>query len=332
MADRFDLRRDITFETVVESAVYDEGSNRWTVRTDRAGTFSAQYVVMATGCLSTAKTPEVPGLERFRGPWYHTGHWPHEGVDFTGQRVGIVGTGSSGIQSIPVIAEQAAHLTVFQRTPNFSLPAHNAPVDQETADEVKARYPEHRQQARESGFGVPAAAPTQSALEVEQAERDRTYQEAWDSGSLVGVLTSYNDLIVNPEANDTAAEFVRRKIRSIVTDPEVAEILCPTDHPIGTKRPCLDTGYYATFNRDNVSLVDVRRTPIVEITPAGHPDQRGDVRVRRARLRHRVRRHDRGAHRHRRPGPGRGLAEGEVGGGPAHATWASRAPVSRTSS
>jgi cation diffusion facilitator CzcD-associated flavoprotein CzcO len=269
VADRFDLRRDIRFGRRVESAAFDEGEQRWHVRTDRGDHASAGHVIMAVGCLSTSKMPEIPGVEDFRGTWYHTGHWPHEGVDFTGQRVGVIGTGSSAIQSIPVIAQQAVDLTVFQRTPNFSLPAKNAPLDPQMMAELKARYPEHRQAARESGFGVPNPLPEKSALEVSEDERLQTYEGGFEAGSLVGMLLAYNDLITDKAANDTAAEYVRSRIRQIVTDPEVAETLCPTDHPLGTKRPCLDTDYYATYNLPHVHLVDLRKTPLVAVTAAG---------------------------------------------------------------
>ena len=254
------------------AATYDEDATRWTITTNRDGeeaTISSQFFIMAVGCLSTSKLPEIPGVESFQGPSYHTGHWPHEGVDFTGQRVGIIGTGSSAIQSIPMIADQAAHLTVFQRTPNFSLPAKNAPLDPEFVRELKARYPQHRQEARESGFGIPNPIPEKSALEVSEEERLEIYRAGFERGSLVGMLLSFNDLITNKEANDTAAEYVRTRIREIVDDPEVAETLAPKDHPIGTKRPCLDTNYYATYNRPNVDLVDLRKTPLVNITERG---------------------------------------------------------------
>jgi cation diffusion facilitator CzcD-associated flavoprotein CzcO len=269
VADRFDLRRDIRFGTRVTSAVFDEASSRWTVTTDGGEVLSAEYCIMATGCLSVAKTPEVDGLESFQGRWYHTGHWPHEGVDVSGQRVAVVGTGSSGIQSIPVLAEQAAHLTVFQRTPNFSLPALHFPLDPEVQAAMKATYPEHREQARHSRAGIAIDPPTESALAADPDARLARYEERWARGSLFGLLGSYNDLSVNIEANDTAAEFVRSKIREIVRDPAVAETLSPSDYPIGTKRLCLDNGYYQTYNRDNVLLVDLRKTPIVAITLEG---------------------------------------------------------------
>ncbi|MGE0732248.1 MAG: flavin-containing monooxygenase [Acidimicrobiia bacterium] len=269
VADRFDLRRDIEFETAVDRAVWDDGAERWRIHTSRGEIITAQHYVMASGCLSHSKLPEIPGVDSFRGPTYHTGHWPHGGVDFTGLRVGVIGTGSSGIQSIPLIAEQAAQLTVFQRTPNFSMPAGNRPLSAEEVAAMKADYPAYRQAARESGFGVPVELPTKSALEVTEAERNAKYEEGWQQGNLVALLLAFTDVITDKAANDTAAEFIRNKIRSIVKDPQTAEDLCPYDHPVGTKRPCLDTGYYATYNRDNVRLVNLRRTPLAEITPTG---------------------------------------------------------------
>ncbi len=269
VADRFDLRRDIQFDTRVTAAVFDETVDRWRVTTDRGDEVSARFCVMATGCLSAATTPDIDGLGAFGGSWYHTGQWPPEGVDFTGQRVGVVGTGSSAIQSIPVIAEQAAHLVVFQRTPNFSLPARNRRLDPETQAEVKASYPALRDRARNSYAGIAVPSPTDSALDVEPTERQRRYEAAWGEGGLLSMTTTFRDLIMDKAANDTAAEFIRAKIREIVVDPEVARVLTPTDHPFGTKRPCLDTGYFETFNRDNVTLVDLRRSPITEIVPAG---------------------------------------------------------------
>jgi cation diffusion facilitator CzcD-associated flavoprotein CzcO len=269
VADRFDLRRDIQFETRVTAAAWDEAGQRWHVTTDRGDSVSARFCIMAVGCLSASKQPEIDGIETFRGPTYHTGRWPHEGVDFTGLRVGVIGTGSSGIQSIPLIAEQAAHLTVFQRTPNFSMPALNAPLDPEAIAERKARCPEIRQAMRESRAGVIVPMPEHSALSVEADARQARFEAAWGTGTLYGMVAAFNDLLIDRDANETAAEFVRARIHDIVDDPEVAERLSPRNHPFGTKRPCLDTNYYATYNRDDVTLVDVRSTPIVEITPAG---------------------------------------------------------------
>ena len=274
VADRFDLRRDIQLETRVTSAVFDDATNRWTVETDRGDRVSARFCIMATGCLSTTQEPKFKGLERFPGPWYHTGRWPHEGVDFTGQRVAIIGTGSSAIQSIPIIARQAAHLYVFQRTPNYSMPAHNAPLDQEFERSVKANYAEFRRQARESRVGFVIERSEDSALAVAPDERQREYEKRWGRGGL-----GFSAAVQRPP--DRASTRTTRppsssapKIRSIVRDPSVADTLVPRDYPLGTKRLCVDTDYYATFNRDNVTLIDLRKSPIEEITPAGRADAR----------------------------------------------------------
>jgi cyclohexanone monooxygenase len=268
MADRFDLKRDIQFETKVVSAHFDEAARRWTVRTDQGDVVSARYCVMATGCLSDLQVPPFKGVETFRGKRYHTGSWPHEGVDFTGQRVGIIGTGSSAIQSIPIIAKQAAHLYVFQRTPNYSVPARNVPMDPEYQRGWKAEYPKHRQDARESRVGFVVERNDVSALSVSADERQREYEKRWERGGL-GFVATFLDIQTNQDANDTAKAFFREKIQSIVKDPALAELLTPKTYPLGTKRLCVDTGYYDTFNRDNVTLVDVRTAPIEEITPEG---------------------------------------------------------------
>lgn len=269
VADRFDLRSDIKFSTRVASASYDEDGDRWTVTTEHGDIYTAQFLIMATGCLSAAKDPEIPGLDSFRGATYHTGRWPHTEVDFAGQRVAVIGTGSSGIQAIPEIAAQAAHLTVFQRTPNFSIGARHRRL---TADEVadrKKNYGAWREAQKHSFFGVPEQPPTRSALEVSPEERTATYEAGWQSGRLNGLLATYTDILTDKAANDTAAEFIRGKIHDTVDDPDVAEILSPRTFPYGTKRPCLDDNYYATFNRDNVRLVDLRKTPLVEATADG---------------------------------------------------------------
>jgi cyclohexanone monooxygenase len=268
VADRFDLRRDLTLETRVTAAVFDDTTSRWTICTDRGEEVSAQFCIMATGCLSTAQVPKYPGLETFTGKWYHTGNWPHEGVDFTGQRVGVIGTGSSAIQSIPIIARQAAHLFVFQRTPNFSVPAHNAPLDPDYERRVKANYADFRQQARESRVGFVVERNDQSALEVPPEVREREYEARWQRGGL-GFSSTFTDLLISKDANDTAADFFRAKIRSIVRDPAVAETLVPRHYPLGTKRLCVDTNYYDTFNRDNVTLIDLKKSPIEAIMPDG---------------------------------------------------------------
>jgi cyclohexanone monooxygenase len=268
VADRFDLRRDIQFETRVTHARFDRATRRWDIRTDRGDQVSARHCVMATGCLSNARVPDLPGIERFTGKTYHTGHWPHEGVDFTGQRVGVIGTGSSAIQAIPMIAQQAAQLTVFQRTPNFSIPSRNGPMTDDYAGSWKLAYASLREQARHMRTGVLNNPNDVSALEVSDAERRRIYEERWASGG-TNFMAAFNDLIVDRQANDTAAEFVRGKIRETVRDQAVAELLAPSNHPIGTKRICVDTDYYGTYNRANVTLIDVRSTPISEVTANG---------------------------------------------------------------
>jgi cation diffusion facilitator CzcD-associated flavoprotein CzcO len=268
VADRLDLRRDMRFETRVTEAHFDEAAHRWTIRTDRGEHVSARHCVMATGCLSTARVPDFEGLASFEGRTYHTGHWPHEGVDFTGQRVGIVGTGSSAIQAIPVIAAQAAHLTVFQRTPNFSIPSRNGQMTPDYEQSWKSAYPRRRDQARDARTGVLNDPNDKSALEVSDEERQREYEARWAAGG-TSFMAAFNDLIFSRQANDTAAEFVRNQIRGIVRDQAVAELLAPQNHPIGTKRICVDTDYYQTYNRENVTLVDVKSAPIAAITPTG---------------------------------------------------------------
>jgi cyclohexanone monooxygenase len=268
VADRFDLRRDIQFDTRVTEATFDRATHRWTIRTDRGDVVSARHCVMATGCLSTARMPDFPGIERFAGKTYHTGHWPHAGVDFTGMRVGVIGTGSSAIQAIPVIAQQAAHVTVFQRTPNFSIPSRNGPMTEAYEQSWKSGYPALRDKARHMRTGVLTDPNDQSAHEVSDAERAQVYEERWAAGG-TRFMAAFNDLVFDQRANDTASEFVRNKIRATVHDAATAELLAPKNHPIGTKRICVDTDYYGAYNRPNVSLVDVRSTPISEITAQG---------------------------------------------------------------
>jgi cyclohexanone monooxygenase len=270
VADRFDLRKDVRLNTRVTAADFDPGRNIWTVRTDKGDVVTAPFCIMATGNLSTPRVPDFKGIENYKGKWYHTGRWPHDGVDFTGQRVGAIGTGSSGVQMIPVVAQQAKHLHVFQRTANFSLPARNAPMDAEIEARHKAEYTERRAAAYDTPFGIAGfPPPTKSALEATPEERDAQYEAKWAEGGSISFLYSYTDILVNKASNDTASEFVRNKIRGIVKDPAVAELLAPKDHPIGTKRLCLDTNYYETYNRDNVTLVNARATPIEELTETG---------------------------------------------------------------
>ena len=269
VAERFDLKRDIVFDTRVAQAHFDETNALWRIETDTGQVVSSRFCILATGCLSSANLPDFEGRDDFVGDTYHTGRWPHEGVDFHGKRVGIIGTGSSAIQAIPIIAAQAAHLTVFQRTPNYSIPARNAPIDGELVAEIKAEYPAFRARnyKEPAGFGSKIPKNDVAALEDTEASRASNFTKRWDRGGF-GFLSAYNDLIVNRDANETAAGFVREQIRRVVDDPATAELLCP-DNVIGCKRPCLDTGYFETYNRPNVSLVDVRTNPIERITAAG---------------------------------------------------------------
>ncbi len=270
VADRFDLRRDVQLNTRIKAATFDGAANEWTLRTESGEEIRARYCIMAAGNLSTPRVPDFKGIGSFKGKWYHSGLWPHEGVDFTGLRVGVIGTGSSGVQMIPLIARQAKHLHVFQRTANFSLPARNAPMDEARESRHKAEYPARRRAAYDTPFAIGGyPRPTKSALDVTEEERNAAYEAKWQEGGSISYLYTYTDLLVNKEANDTASEFARNKIRGIVKDPRTAELLAPKDHPIGTKRLCLDTNYYETYNRDNVVLVDVRSAPIQEITEKG---------------------------------------------------------------
>jgi cyclohexanone monooxygenase len=265
VADRFNLRGDIQINTRVDRAVFEESANCWSVATSDGKTVTAKYVVLATGCLSNARMPDIKGLADFKGKVYHTGHWPHEPVDFTGLRVGVIGTGSSAIQSVPVIAEQASHLTVFQRTANFSIPARNAALTAEEREAFRANYPEIRRFAREQARnGIYTELPDRGALDDGDNERRAKYEARWQRGGLT-FMAVYNNLAIDKAANDTAANFVREKIADIVKDPQTAKLLQPDNHPIGSKRICIDTGYFATFNRPNVTLVDIKSSPIEAI-------------------------------------------------------------------
>jgi cyclohexanone monooxygenase len=267
VADRFKLRSDIALNTRVDRAAFDASANSWSVTTSDGNTVTAKYVVLATGCLSNARVPDIKGLSGFKGKVYHTGHWPHEPVDFTGQRVAVIGTGSSAIQSVPVIAEQASHLTVFQRTANFSIPARNAALAPEEREAFRAKYSEIRRFAREEARnGIYTEMPDRGALDDGDNERRAKYESRWNYGGLT-FMAAYNNLALDRAANDTAADFVREKIAEIVRDPQTAKLLQPNNHPIGSKRICIDTDYFATFNRPNVTLVDIRSNPIEEILP-----------------------------------------------------------------
>ncbi|MEO1964667.1 alpha/beta hydrolase fold domain-containing protein [Hyphomonas sp.] len=277
VADRFDLRKDITFGTRVTRSVYDEDTGRWTVYTDSGEAISSQYLIMATGCLSVPKQPDIEGADTFKGPTYITGKWPHEGVDFTGKRVAVIGTGSSAIQSIPLIAEQAQSLTVYQRTPAYSLPAGNRPLTNAEISEIKERYREYREAQKYHPAGIPdPPRPMLSAHMVSDEERRATYETAWEAGVLTALSGAYTDTLTDQQVNDWVSDFIREKIAERVNDPKVAEALMPRSYPFATKRACLDSNYYETFNRENVSLVDVRKTPIECITPAGVQTSAGE--------------------------------------------------------
>ncbi|MFM8856024.1 MAG: flavin-containing monooxygenase [Actinomycetota bacterium] len=269
VAKKHDLYSGIDFDTRVNGAVWDENTKKWSITTSTGETISSRFYVMATGCLSVPKEPDLPGTENFRGDVYVTGRWPHEGVDFTGKRVAVIGTGSSGIQSIPLIAEQADQVVVFQRTPNFSIPAFNGPPPQYRVDRLNANRAEYEQEARLSGTGVPLPQSTVSALAVSRDEAFAMLEEAWNLGELQATGVVFMDAGISREANEVICEFMRMKIREVVKDPDVAELLSPYEHAYGTKRPCMDTNYFQAFNRDNVRRVDLRKNPIRNITDTG---------------------------------------------------------------
>ena len=270
VADRFDLRRNIQFNTRVTSARFLGDSNLWEIETDQGDRVTSQFLITGIGCISSGNVPDIKGLHSFQGEQYHTGSWPHEEVDFAGKRVAVIGTGSSGIQSIPVIARQAEHLTVFQRTPQYTIPARHGTIDRKFLEKtVKPNYDDLMERARWSTGGFPMNRDERSALEISAAERLEIYEASWAEGGIRFLSTSFKDVSTDRRANDTMAEFIRKKIREMVQDPETAEKLMPTDHPFGSKRPLIDTDYFETYNRENVELVDIRHSPIQEITPRG---------------------------------------------------------------
>jgi cation diffusion facilitator CzcD-associated flavoprotein CzcO/acetyl esterase/lipase len=269
VAKRYDLRPHIRFSTRVASAAWDDAASRWTIRTEEGDRLSCHWYIMATGCLSLPKEPDIAGTDRFTGEVYYTSRWPHEGVDFSGKRVAVIGTGSSGIQSIPLIAEQASQLFVFQRTPNFSLPAFNGPAPEDRLALLAEDRDAYREAAKHSMAGVSTAVPLETVGMLSEEERRRRFEEAWGEGHLLAFAARFADVLTNREANDAIAEMVREKIREVVDDPDTAESLCPTTYPIMTKRMCLDTGYYAAFNKPHVRLVDLRKHPITTITEKG---------------------------------------------------------------
>ena len=276
VADRLDLKKDIDFNTRVTAGNFDEETHSWLVETDQGETVRTRFLITGVGNTSTPATPSLPGLESFTGQTHHTALWPHEKVDFTGKRVGLIGTGSSGIQSTPMIAEQADHLTVFQRTANYSVPARNHDLTDDMRRELEENYDEMRSLILASPIGMPFEVPQKSALEVSDEERKATLDRLWEIGSFRFMFTSYNDIVIDLKANATVAGYIEAKIRDTVQDPAKADVLCDFNHPAGTKRPPIDTNYYETFNRDNVSIVSIRANPIREATADGLTLQNGD--------------------------------------------------------
>jgi cation diffusion facilitator CzcD-associated flavoprotein CzcO len=268
VTDTLDLRRDITFNARVNGAEWDEAARLWRVRTEDGRQYAARYLVTAVGCLSSANLPQIPGLEDFQGDWYHTGQWPHEGVDFTGKRVGVIGTGATGIQAIPVIAQTAAQVTVFQRTANYSIPARNQPLTPEFKREIKQNATQIYATMRKATNGHAFLIDDRLAVATPEDARQAIYDKAWEVGGL-RFRAVFKDILVDQAANDTAADFIKDKIRQMVKDPVKAEVLADIDHPFAAKRPPIDTNYFDVYNRDNVHLVDLRATPIERITQAG---------------------------------------------------------------
>jgi len=269
VADRFALRDRIRLSNGVERMHFDEAANRWHVHTAKGDHVVCKYVIAATGALSAPNVPPWPGRELFQGQILHTTAWPAEGVDLSGKRVGQIGTGSTGIQLAPIIAEQAEHLHVFQRTPAFSMPSGNRPMDPGHEREWKDNYPERRQKMMQSPGVSLLERSSFASSDYTEEERSELLEAAWTSQSAFQLLLTFSDIMTNKAANDVVAEFVRKKIRQIVKDPATAERLCPTSYPIGAKRLCIDNGYFETFNRDNVTLVDVKSAPIIEFTETG---------------------------------------------------------------
>ena len=269
VADKFDLRRDIQLDARITSAVYQESENRWLITTHDGRQAKGRFLMTAVGVLSAHYVPEFEGLDTFKGDWCHPARWPKEGMDLTGKRVGVIGTGATAVQLITEIAKEVGHLTVFQRTPNFCAPLRNGPIDDEMQREIKANYPEIFQRCMETPGSFMHQFDTRSALEVSPEERMAQYEKLWAEPGFKKWLSNFYDVMMPGEANEDYAEFVRNKIRERVHDPEVAEMLVPKDHMFGSKRLPCESGYYEVYNQDNVLLVDVRKAPIECITPTG---------------------------------------------------------------
>lgn len=279
-ADHFGLKSLISFNTRILSQTYDETTRRWIVKTDKNETICCRFCIMATGNLTIPHFPEIPGIDGFEGQKYHSARWPAEGVDFTGKRVAVFGTGATGIQIVPEVAKQAERLYVMQRSPNFSLPAGNRLLKPEEIEAYRKDYPERRKRARQHVFGISnLPEPKHSILELTEEESTAALEKLWQNGGSVNFQMAFNDFMKDERANKRFADFVRAKIRATVKDPETARKLCPTDHPIGSKRICIDTGYYETFNRGNVELISLRENPVQRITPKGLLTETGEIEV-----------------------------------------------------
>jgi len=268
-AEKFDLRKDIHFNSRVKSADYDASQNKWTVTTEHGQVFTCTYLVAASGVLSLPVDPPFEGLHAFEGEWYLTARWPKAEINFADKRVGIIGTGATGVQVIPVVAETAEHLTVFQRTPNYVIPGRNRPLDDGERQAIKDRYDAIWEKAQKHVFAFAMDAANRTRSDVTAEEQQQVLEAVWRTGGFQFLFETFDDLLVDEESNEAAAEFVRSKIREIVKDPATAELLCPKGYPLGAKRPPLGHSYYEAFNRDNVKLVDVSRNPIRRITPKG---------------------------------------------------------------
>ncbi|MGH9092418.1 MAG: flavin-containing monooxygenase [Acidimicrobiales bacterium] len=267
-ADRYDLRRSISFDTNVTRAAFEDTASRWEITTDTGERWTARFLIEGVGLLSSTNLPTFPGQERFRGDVYHTARWPHHSVDFSDKRVGVIGTGASGIQVIAELGQVAGHLTVFQRTPQYVVPARHGPIPEDLLDEIRRDYEGYWRKTLASVTAFGFEESDVSASSVDEAEREAVFERVWNSGGgFQFMFATFNDIGVSPEANEAAAAFIRRKIKAVVEDPEVAELLTP--HDLYARRPPCCDGYYETFNRENVSLVDVRSHPIVEITEKG---------------------------------------------------------------
>jgi len=269
VADKFDLRKDIRFNTRIASAIYDEAENCWEVETEDGARAQARFLITGIGPLSAYTMPNIEGVDRFEGESCHTARWPHEPVDFTGKRIAVIGTGATGVQVIQEVAKTAAHLTVFQRSPNFCSPLRNSPIAPESQAELKASYPEVFQICHDSHGGFMHISDPRSALEVSDEEREAFFEKLYDEPGFGIWLGNFSDIMIDEKANALITDFMKRKIRERVNDPEIAEKLVPKNHGFGTKRVPMETNYYEVYNQDNVMLVDLLETPIEKITPKG---------------------------------------------------------------